>query len=418
MIRPIPTADYDAATVWTDGSLDGSTGSCSIFSNSYQASYKIPPAIGLSSTTTELAGLVAAVYHHDPNTPLQIYTDSQAAIFLAKKDNPTSRTKLKNPNNDLVETLQVLASNHGAPISVHWIKGHSGDAGNEAADRLATAARRSNMTPAFPKLFTSIQFRPQCNGLPVNEYPRRFLRKQALLAHSRTFLWSRHGVNLKTLPSDLLKITASCLKNNAPDESPLFSSRHNSTFRAFRWKLVTDLLPIGSRHQRWGNQSNLAGVCRICNSATEDISHLFSCHSTDRTTWVDQLHSALISRVPSIPRQLSVSLLADGVLSHSYGTISEPMKTAILPFVVEDQPFAQLAAKILRGCHDFIFNSIWKPRCQATIDQERQLGITTQQKRVYESRPSAPSSNPYKFGLSRLLDRANWSSINLELTTI
>ena len=284
--------------------------------------------------------------------------------------------------------------------------------------KLPTAARRSNMTPAFPKLFTSIQFRPQCNGLPVNEYPRRFLRKQALLAHSRTFLWSRHGVNLKTLPSDLLKITASCLKNNAPDESPLFSSRHNSTFRAFRWKLVTDLLPIGSRHQRWGNQSNLAGVCRICNSATEDISHLFSCHSTDRTTWVDQLHSALISRVPSIPRQLSVSLLADGVLSHSYGTISEPMKTAILPFVVEDQPFAQLAAKILRGCHDFIFNSIWKPRCQATIDQERQLGITTQQKRVYESRPSAPSSNPYKFGLSRLLDRANWSSINLELTTI
>ena len=144
---PVPRADYDEPTVWTDGSLEGPCGSCSVFSNSYQASYKIPPVIGLSSTTTELAGLLSAIYHHDPRTPLVIHTDSQAAIFLERRSNPTARTRLKNSNNDLVEAPQVLASNHAAPISINWVKGHSGDAGNDAADRLATAARRDACPP-------------------------------------------------------------------------------------------------------------------------------------------------------------------------------------------------------------------------------------------------------------------------------
>lgn len=268
------------------------------------------------------------------------------------------------------------------------------------------------------KLFTSIQFRPLCNGLPVHEYPRHFMRRQALLAHSRTFLSSRHGTQLKALPSDLLKVTVASVKSNVPNESRLFTSRHNSTFRAFRWKLATDLLPLGERNQRWGCQSNMNGLCRSCNRTLEDIPHLFCCPSTDRTNWVDQLHSTLTSRVPSLPRQLSVSLLADGVLSHSYGTLTEHIKAIISPLVTEELPFPKLATKILRGCHEFIFHSIWKPRCQATIDRERQLGITPQQKRVYESRPSTPSNNPYKFGLSRILDRSNWTSINLELSTL
>ena len=246
----------------------------------------------------------------------------------------------------------------------------------------------------------------------------RTLGRQALIAHSRTFLCSRHGINLRALSSDCLGISVSCLKNNVPRESRFFTSRHNSTFRAFRWKLVTDLLPIGRRHQRWGCRSNLTGLCRICERAVEDVPHLFNCPASDQPALVDALHSTLTSKVPSLPRQLAVAFLADGILSSSYGAFTEPIKALLDPLASDDLSFPQLACKVLRGCHEFIYQFLWKPRCETTVANERRIGITSADKRTYMGRPSLPSNNPYKFGLSRLLDRSNWSSINLELTTI
>jgi ribonuclease HI len=45
------------------------------------------------------------------------------------------------PNADLWQAMSAILD--AFPISLHWVRGHSGNAGNEQADRLAGAALRS-----------------------------------------------------------------------------------------------------------------------------------------------------------------------------------------------------------------------------------------------------------------------------------
>jgi len=50
------------------------------------------------------------------------------------------------PNADLWQAMSAILD--AFPISLHWVRGHSGNAGNEHADRLASAALRARRNAA------------------------------------------------------------------------------------------------------------------------------------------------------------------------------------------------------------------------------------------------------------------------------
>jgi ribonuclease HI len=92
----------------------------------------------------ELTAVLRAVeYFTALDTPLLIVSDSQYVVNCFKdrwhvKWHATNWKHGQVKNRDLWEPLIELALAHG--VQFEWIKGHSGDPGNEMADRLASAA--------------------------------------------------------------------------------------------------------------------------------------------------------------------------------------------------------------------------------------------------------------------------------------
>ncbi|KAL1738960.1 ribonuclease H-like domain-containing protein, partial [Schizophyllum fasciatum] len=72
------------------------------------------------------------------STPLIIYADSELIIHSychwARKFEQDGWTCA---NSDLVQYAVALLQRRSAPVSFRWVKGHSGDKGNDGADRLA-----------------------------------------------------------------------------------------------------------------------------------------------------------------------------------------------------------------------------------------------------------------------------------------
>jgi ribonuclease HI len=405
-------ADYSDTIAWTDGSLVFPTAACAVYSNSFSTDYVMKQANGLSSTTSELAGIFSAIYHHNPAVPLTIYSDSQAAVYLTRKPLVSTRELLRNPNGDILDALQAIAGVHAAPITLNWIPGHAGNVGNEAAHRLATSARAAGNGRKLPRMITRVQFRLHCQDEPIYEYPRKFMKQQALIAHTNAFLWSRHGANLKQLSPEQLAISSRCLQSNLSKESRLFTSRSNSTFRAFRWKLACDLLPIGSRHLKWGCQARPDGTCPLCVTSVETVAHLFSCPFVNRADWPSNLRSCLQPLLPHLDcSSLATDLICNDALATSFGCLTKELEELLMPLTSSTISISSLSHQVLRGCHHFLYQYVWKPRCESVAALHP---ISLEQKRTYSASASArpASTNPYKLGLSRFSDKIAWTFAN------
>jgi ribonuclease HI len=93
----------------------------------------------------ELLAVIEALRALKRRTRARLYTDSQyvqlgITVWLKDWKARNWRTAARKPvkNQDLWEQLDALAAGH--EIEWHWVKGHSGNPGNERCDQLANAA--------------------------------------------------------------------------------------------------------------------------------------------------------------------------------------------------------------------------------------------------------------------------------------
>jgi ribonuclease HI len=93
----------------------------------------------------ELTAAIAALEALKEPCAVDLHTDSQylrlgITEWLPQWKRRDWKTAGRKPvkNRELWERLDVVAARHA--VSWHWVKGHSGDPGNERADALANAA--------------------------------------------------------------------------------------------------------------------------------------------------------------------------------------------------------------------------------------------------------------------------------------
>lgn len=417
---------------WTDGSLNSerTRGGSAAYSSTNQLLGSVESSAGLlSSTSAELGGILLALKATPASASVSIFSDSKAAIALCCKTSGSLRSRLKNPNKELLDQVEYIKSLRSASIKFQWIRGHSGISGNEEADRLANEARLDPQSEELipEALITpSNQFRFAGSGRRLSSlYARALVKAQANAGCLNVFLQSSHGSSLLSLTPDNLKITVTALKSCMAYEPHLFTSQANSTFRAFRYKLVMGLLPTMSRQVIWKSDIYLSSTCPRCQSAQEDQNHVFSCPCQEdgRKATPKAFTDALVDVLPQFKeeaRSLANYLLSSGLSLVGFnGTISPSLLEAVTNYPSEI-PFHQRATAVLKSLFTVAWHEFWKPRCEGVIAYEKATGITTGMKRSpntsITSTPKPQSSvHSMKLGRSREVDASIWKEALVKL---
>lgn len=141
--------------VFTDGSSEGNPGPGGWGAVLVVDGQVIAQDFGAEPHTTnnrmELAAMIAGLEMVPPDTPTDVYTDSELVVNILTKWAPGWRErgwKKKSPgpiaNLELVQKAFELAQSK-PHVNIRWIKAHIGNRWNEYADSLATAYRRDTL---------------------------------------------------------------------------------------------------------------------------------------------------------------------------------------------------------------------------------------------------------------------------------
>ena len=135
----------DRVTIHTDGACRGNPGPGGWGAVLVAGDHRRELYGGEPETTNnrmELTAAIRALEALKRRCEVDLYTDSTYVrngiqSWLAKWKASEWRTAARKPvaNRDLWEALDQAAARH--EVRWHWVKGHSGDAGNERADALA-----------------------------------------------------------------------------------------------------------------------------------------------------------------------------------------------------------------------------------------------------------------------------------------
>ncbi|KAL1688432.1 ribonuclease H-like domain-containing protein, partial [Schizophyllum commune] len=141
---PASGVSLPSVHVWTDGScIDNGTSRARAGAGVYfgancarNVAARVPGR--QTNNRGEHLSVILALLATQPHAPLVIYTDSELVIHTychwARR---IEQEGWNCANSDLVQYGVALLRDRPAPASFRWVKGHSGDAGNEHADLLA-----------------------------------------------------------------------------------------------------------------------------------------------------------------------------------------------------------------------------------------------------------------------------------------
>jgi len=135
--------------IYTDGACRGNPGpggwGALLISGELRKELSGSEALTTNNRMELLAAIRGLEALKNPGTTARVYTDSQYVIkgiseWVASWKQRGWKTADKKPvkNQDLWERLDALAQQHN--LEWHWVRGHSGVAGNERVDQLANEA--------------------------------------------------------------------------------------------------------------------------------------------------------------------------------------------------------------------------------------------------------------------------------------
>src|SRR5215471_16696034 len=179
----------------------------------------------------------------------------------------------------------------GAPVTVEWVQGHSGVAGNEEADRLAASAHgdesvtrwTTRMPPPPDAPFWMLH-----HGRVIPRRPRRLLREQdEAITASRLVAQVNSVPDRPIQPPSHVEHTLRVFQWTVLPDGEVrkrkcwnTTNSRDSHIRAFGYKLLMGFLPTLARERAWYpeiyNRPSLY-KCAKCGDERETQGHLYSC---------------------------------------------------------------------------------------------------------------------------------------------
>ncbi|CAB4386895.1 unnamed protein product [Rhizophagus irregularis] len=235
------------------------------------------PSCFPSALRSEIYAVVLGLNALSHGSSISIYTDCSQLIFLWKRfvDVPFSPKLLREHNHLLWLSIRHLVKDRNLLIDLIKVPAHGDDIYNIQADFLVKDAHSSLQPTVSPLAFCYTPCLLTFNSLPIDMNIRHFLR---FIADARALLSFCSMTRFTALGSPSLFDWAGihfCLS-----QIKGFASHKNGRpeFWIFRIKLLLDMLPtLTTLQQRKPYLYSLDWLCPQCNSAPEDLNHLWTC---------------------------------------------------------------------------------------------------------------------------------------------
>lgn len=292
-IRPNTPLDPEVEA-WTDGScLHGGTENARTGSGVWygehdprNASLRVPGKVQ-SNQVGELVAVLHTVQTTSPFAPLKVTTDSEYVINGLTKhlQDWEERGWIGVANSLLWRVLVADLRQRGAPFMIRWVKGHSGDIGNEGADRLAGEGALKN---EFDDLKLVINAKFNLTGAQLSKMTQarayQAIREKKVIVDT-----DRRGT------AERLAMTKGAAGDNwgqEPDSATIYKALQHKDIsrpiRTFLWKATHKAQKIGEHWERMGEKFTNWGECKVCEGKiTECMQHiLLECDAPDaKTVW-------------------------------------------------------------------------------------------------------------------------------------
>lgn len=240
-----------------------------------------------SSTKAELVGLFASVLCCPEGKDVIIYIDNNAVVaqfrtLVENRSKATPRQIHRSTFATWWEAVYEAYVKQGRKVKVRWIRGHSGEDGNEAADRWANNAHQ---LPTEPWTLDSQYWEKkgaQCwmRDTLIEDDLRKVLKLQSVVRNH--YAWTklqrtqRHIGEWKEI--DWKSTMAVVHDGNLTGGR--FTSQGDCQRRAHRIKKLHGMLPTLDYMRRWKPNLYPSDICRRCNRTTETLDHLWDCRTT------------------------------------------------------------------------------------------------------------------------------------------
>ena len=290
--RPAPTGiimQDEEIVVYTDGSclnngkLNARSGSrIWLEENSQQNRAIRVPGPDQSNQIGEIAAVVVALEKLPNYIPLTIKTDSRYVIDGLTKNLKSWESKgwIGIRNKNWFKRAAYLLRRRTAPTKLQWVKGHSGEIGNEHSDQLAkqgaSKANEDEISLEIPEHF-------DLQGAKLSTITQAIAYKGIQERESREQRHTTH-LNLEKIRSDM-ELQTGMLETNKTLWGLIRKSPIRLKIRQFFYKTLHGTQKIG---RYWFNIQNYEerGICQHCNE-DETMNHILTeCdHTTRRTIW-------------------------------------------------------------------------------------------------------------------------------------
>ena len=235
-----------------------------------------------SNQTGELMAILHTVSHHPKDEDIRILTDSRYAVDGLTKNlrRWEERNWIDTHHGELFKCIAAWMRWRTGRTYLKWVKGHSGIAGNEGADRLAGegALKPLPPTPTTPEL-------PPDNPTPEGAAIARLEQRDFYKIIRDKKQIPRRSRTEKNVES--IQLCTKQTFNTSPTAETIWkATKHKDLTRKtrdFLWKGTQNAYKIG---EYWKHIEGYTerGICPICNE-TEDMEHILtSCSAEPRST--------------------------------------------------------------------------------------------------------------------------------------